>query len=38
MLRLFFSVSSSAENMPAGPAPMIITSYFNGVVLLGTQK
>src|SRR3972149_3950966 len=29
-LRLFFSVSSSAENMPAGPAPTMITSYFKG--------
>jgi hypothetical protein len=28
MLMLFFSVSSKAEKIPAGPAPTIITSYF----------
>jgi hypothetical protein len=29
--RFAFSVSSRAENMPAGPAPTIITSNCNGV-------
>jgi hypothetical protein len=35
---LFFSVSSSAEKMPAGPAPTMITSYFKGHYLPGTQS
>jgi hypothetical protein len=33
-LMLFFSVSSRAENIPAGPAPTIITSYFNEFIPL----
>ena len=34
MFSLFFSVSSMAENIPAGPAPTIITSYFKECILL----
>jgi hypothetical protein len=31
-LSSLFSASSRAENIPAGPAPTIITSYFNGII------